>query len=56
MQELVGAVRVRNGTGEAILKVVTDDGVPDGCVRIAAAHPSTRMLGPMFGTLVLEAL
>ena len=24
-------------------------GVPDGCVRIAAAHPSTAALGPMFG-------
>jgi NADH-quinone oxidoreductase subunit G len=50
------AVRVRNGAGEAILKVATDDGVPDGCVRIAAGHPSTRMLGPMFSTLALEVL
>jgi NADH-quinone oxidoreductase subunit G len=50
------AVRVRNGAGEAILKVATDEGVPEGCVRIAAAHPATRMLGPMFGTLALEQL
>ena len=50
------AVRIRNGAGESILKVATDAGVPDGCVRIAAAHPSTRMLGPMFGTLALEPL
>jgi NADH-quinone oxidoreductase subunit G len=50
------AVRVRNGAGEAILKVAVDEGVPDGCVRIAAAHPATRMLGPMFGTLAMEQL
>jgi NADH-quinone oxidoreductase subunit G len=31
-----------------------DDKLPDGCVRIAAAHPSTAAIGPMFGTLTLE--
>jgi NADH-quinone oxidoreductase subunit G len=31
-----------------------DQAVPDGCVRIAAAHPSTAAIGPMFGTLTLE--
>jgi NADH-quinone oxidoreductase subunit G len=31
-----------------------DDAVPDGCVRIAAAHPSTAALGPMFGAVTLE--
>jgi NADH-quinone oxidoreductase subunit G len=50
------AVRVRNGAGEAILKVAADEGVPDGCVRVAAAHPATRMLGSMFTTLALEPL
>jgi NADH-quinone oxidoreductase subunit G len=50
------AVRVRNGAGEAILKVAADESVPDGCVRVAAAHPATRMLGSMFGTLALESL
>ncbi len=49
------AVRVRQ-RGEAMLKVVADDGVPEGCVRIAAAHASTCMLGPMFGQIAVEAL
>jgi NADH-quinone oxidoreductase subunit G len=50
------AARVRRGTGEAMLKVVADATVPDGCVRIAAAHPTTSMLGPMFGPIAVEAL
>ena len=33
-----------------------DAGVPDGCVRIAAAHPSTAGIGPMFGTVKLEKI
>ena len=49
-----GAVRVRQGSGEAILQVAVDLGVPDGCVRIAAAHPATSMLGPMFGPIAVE--
>ena len=49
------AARVRRGTGEAMLKVVADATVPDGCVRIAAAHPTTSMLGPMFGPIAVEA-
>jgi NADH-quinone oxidoreductase subunit G len=31
-----------------------DDKLPDDCVRIAAAHPSTAAIGPMFGSLTLE--
>ena len=31
-----------------------DDKLPDDCVRLAAAHPSTVAVGPMFGTLTLE--
>jgi NADH-quinone oxidoreductase subunit G len=31
-----------------------DEGVPDGCVRIAAAHSLTAAVGPMFGGLKLE--
>jgi NADH-quinone oxidoreductase subunit G len=49
-----GAVRVRQAGGEAKLKVVADAGVPEGCVRIAAAHPTTSMLGPMFGPIAVE--
>jgi NADH-quinone oxidoreductase subunit G len=47
-------VRVVQGRGEAILKVVADPAVPAQCVRIAAAHPLTAGLGEMFGMLALE--
>jgi NADH-quinone oxidoreductase subunit G len=40
--------------GSAQLQAVLDDTVADGCVRIAAAHPATAAVGPMFGTLKLE--
>jgi NADH-quinone oxidoreductase subunit G len=39
---------------KARLETALDEGVPDGCVRIAAAHPSTAEIGPMFGALKLE--
>ena len=44
-------VLVRQGTGEARLEAALDDKLPDGCVRVAAAHPSTAGLGAMFGSL-----
>jgi NADH-quinone oxidoreductase subunit G len=47
-------VRIRQDGGEAMLKAVADAGVPEGCVRIAAAHPATSMLGPMFGAVAVE--
>jgi NADH-quinone oxidoreductase subunit G len=50
------AARVRSSGGEAMLKVVADAGVPDRCVRIAAAHRTTSMLGPMFGPIAVEAV
>jgi NADH-quinone oxidoreductase subunit G len=40
--------------GAAKIAVALDPAVPDDCVRIAAAHPSTAAIGPMFGTLTLE--
>jgi NADH-quinone oxidoreductase subunit G len=49
-------VRVRQGEGEARLAAALDERLPDGCVRIAAAHASTAGLGPMFGALQLEAI
>jgi NADH-quinone oxidoreductase subunit G len=49
-------VRVRQGEGSAKLTAALDDRLPDECVRIAAAHPSTAPLGPLFGTLQLEKL
>jgi NADH-quinone oxidoreductase subunit G len=50
------AVSVRQGGGEAMLTAVLDAGVPAGCVRVAAAHPATRTLGPMFGPIAVEGL
>ena len=47
---------MRQSGGEAMLKVVADAGVPDGSVRIAAGHPATSGLGPMFGPVTLEAV
>jgi NADH-quinone oxidoreductase subunit G len=55
MQQLAIAagqqVRVQ---GTAKLEAMLDEAVPDGCVRIAAAHPSTAAAGPMFGPVTLE--
>jgi NADH-quinone oxidoreductase subunit G len=48
--------QVKVGAGGAALQLAAqlDAGVPDGCVRIAAAHASTAALGPMFGSLTVE--
>jgi NADH-quinone oxidoreductase subunit G len=51
-----GAARVRQAGGEAMMKIAVDASVPDGCVRVAAAHASTSMLGPMFGPIGVEAV
>jgi len=48
------AARVRQAGGEAMMKIEVDASVPDGCVRVAAAHASTSMLGPMFGPIGVE--
>jgi len=47
-------VRVRQGKGEALLVAALDAGLPDGCVRVAAAHPLTAALGAMSGELQLS--
>jgi NADH-quinone oxidoreductase subunit G len=49
-------VRVRQGEGEARLPAALDDRLPDDCVRVAAGHPATSGLGPMFGVLQVEGL
>ncbi|MBS0335861.1 MAG: molybdopterin-dependent oxidoreductase, partial [Proteobacteria bacterium] len=49
-------VLVRLGSGEARLEAAADERVAQGCVRIAAAHPSTAALGPMFGEVSVEKL
>jgi NADH-quinone oxidoreductase subunit G len=46
-------VRARQ-SGEAMLETVIDDRLPEGVVRIAAAHAATAALGPMFGDITLE--
>jgi NADH-quinone oxidoreductase subunit G len=48
------AIRVRQGDAHAMLTVSADAGTPEGCVRVAAGHPATRSLGPMFGAVELE--
>ncbi|MGH8851938.1 MAG: NADH-quinone oxidoreductase subunit NuoG [Casimicrobiaceae bacterium] len=48
--------RVRAGNGETVLQAAVDESVPDGCVRIAAAHPTTAALGALFGPISIEAL
>jgi NADH-quinone oxidoreductase subunit G len=48
------AVKVGSGNTAIQLAAKLDAGVPDGCVRIAAAHASTAALGPLFGSLTVE--
>ncbi len=47
-------VSVGQGSARARLKVQRDDRLPSGVVRIAAAHPLTAGLGPMFGEISVE--
>ena len=51
-----GRVRVRQGEGSAELPLVFDARIPDGCARVAAAHPGTAALGDAFGMVTLEGL
>ncbi|MFA9439475.1 NADH-quinone oxidoreductase subunit NuoG [Uliginosibacterium sp. sgz301328] len=46
--------RVRSKMGQVQLPVVADESVAGGCVRIAAAHASTAVLGAMFAELSVE--
>jgi NADH-quinone oxidoreductase subunit G len=45
---------VKVGAGGTALKAQLDAGLPDDCVRIAAAHATTVELGPLFGSLKVE--
>ena len=49
-------VRVKSGSGEARLMAALDERLPEDCVRISAAHPTTAPLGAMFGALTLEKI
>jgi NADH-quinone oxidoreductase subunit G len=47
-------VKVRQGEGTAMLHAFADATVPEGCVRVAAAHPSVGRLGGMFDEIFVE--
>ena len=49
-------LRVRQGEGQAQLIAALDAGLPDGAVRIAAAHPKVAGLAAMHGAITVEAL
>ncbi len=49
-------VRVRSASGEASVVAATDDGVADGCVRLAGAHSITAPLGSLYGEISLERM
>jgi len=51
-----GEVRIRQGSGEALLAVALDDHLPDECVRVPAGHPATAELGAMIGPLEASAV
>jgi len=42
---------VKVGAGGTALAASLDAGVPDNCVRVAAAHADTVAIGPLFGAL-----
>jgi NADH-quinone oxidoreductase subunit G len=44
-------VGVKQGDGTATLAAALDDKLPDGCVRVPAAHPGTAALGALFGSV-----
>ena len=48
------AVRVKQGEGVATLLAKCDETMRDDCVGVSAAHPTTAMLGDMFGTITVE--
>ena len=47
-------VKVKQGVGTAQLAAELDAAVPDGCVRVSAAHVATAGLGPLAGELTVE--
>jgi len=49
-------VRVSTGRGQAVVLAVEDEGVADGCVRLAGAHLLTAHLGTLNGEVSVERL
>ena len=48
-------VLLKQGTGQAQLRIALDAGLPNNCVRVAGAHPSTMNLGGLFGVIAMES-
>ena len=49
-------VKVTQGAGSAILVAAIDASLPVNALRVACAHPSTSMLGAMFGPISVEKI
>ncbi|MBN8281633.1 NADH-quinone oxidoreductase subunit NuoG [Zoogloea sp.] len=49
-------VRVSTGKGQAVVLAVEDEGVADGCVRLAGGHLLTAHLGTLNGEVSVERL
>ncbi len=49
-------VRVRQGGAEVVLLARVDPSLATNVVRVAAGHPLTAALGPMFGSLTIEVV
>jgi NADH-quinone oxidoreductase subunit G len=49
-------VRVRQGEGEAVLRLRRDDRLADDVLRVAAGHPLTAGLAGRFGAISVEAV
>jgi NADH-quinone oxidoreductase subunit G len=47
-------VRVKQGSGEAVLAAGIDDKLPADCIRVPAARPETAALGALFGAITAE--
>lgn len=47
-------VKVASSSGSVEIVAELNRGLPDGCVRISAAHPSTAALGAVFGSVTVE--
>ncbi len=52
--EAGATIRLKQGSGEAQVMVACDDRLPNNCVRIAGAHPTTMHLGGLFGAITVE--
>ena len=47
-------VKLKQGSGEAVLPVQIEECVPVGCVRVVAATAATAALGDLFGQISVE--